>query len=50
MKLSGLEEIERWVLSWGTRATVINLPQLAKRIGNIARQRAKRYSEPDLEI
>jgi predicted DNA-binding transcriptional regulator YafY len=43
MRLSALEEVERWVLSWGTHATVLQPVELANRIGNIARQLDKRY-------
>jgi predicted DNA-binding transcriptional regulator YafY len=30
--LSGLEEITRWVLSWGSKAKVIGPPELLKRV------------------
>ena len=46
MHLSGLEEIERWVLSWGTHATVIKPEALAQRLGTTARELARRYAEP----
>lgn len=46
MHLSGLEEIERWVLSWGTHATVIKPEALAQRLGSTARELARRYGEP----
>jgi predicted DNA-binding transcriptional regulator YafY len=46
MRLSGLEEVERWVLSWGARATVIQPRQLAERVGVIARILAERYETP----
>jgi predicted DNA-binding transcriptional regulator YafY len=46
MRLSGLEEIERWVLSWGTHATVIKPEALAQRLGSTARELARRYAEP----
>ncbi len=32
MKLSSLEEIERWVLGWGGNAIVIKPPQLAEMV------------------
>lgn len=48
MRLSGLEEVERWVLSWGTKATVISPPALAERIRNIARELCQRCAMPDL--
>jgi predicted DNA-binding transcriptional regulator YafY len=47
LRLSGLEEIERWILSWGTHATVIKPEILAQRVGNIARQLSKRYPQND---
>jgi predicted DNA-binding transcriptional regulator YafY len=30
--LSGLEEITRWILSWGSKARVLGPPELRKRI------------------
>ena len=45
MRLSGLEEVERWVLSWGTHATVIAPNELATRVGTIARKLAARYPD-----
>lgn len=30
--LAGLEEITRWVLSWGSKARVIGPPELEKRV------------------
>jgi proteasome accessory factor B len=47
MRLSALEEVERWILSWGTHATVIKPEALAIRVGNIARQLSKRYPGND---
>ncbi len=46
MRLSGLEEIERWVLSWGAHATVIQPQLLVERVGTIARALAGRYEMP----
>ena len=46
MRLSGLEEVERWVLSWGAHATVIQPQLLAERVGSIARALAGRYETP----
>lgn len=43
LRLSGLEEIEQWVLSWGTRATVIRPPELRERIFNITEELWQRY-------
>jgi predicted DNA-binding transcriptional regulator YafY len=31
-RLSGLEEITRWVLSWGSKAQVLGLLELKKRV------------------
>ncbi len=46
MRLSGLDEVERWVLSWGTHATVIQPQMLVERVGTIARALAGRYDTP----
>jgi proteasome accessory factor B len=46
MRLSGLEEVERWVLSWGTHATVISPTALADRVHTIAATLAQRYPTP----
>jgi len=43
MRLSGLEEIERSVLSWGTHATVVKPKALAERVRRTAEQLVKRY-------
>lgn len=45
MHLSGLEEVERWVLSWGAHATVIKPATLAQRIGKVVQELASRYAE-----
>jgi hypothetical protein len=36
MRLSCLEEIEQWVLSWSTRATVVKPQALAERVATVA--------------
>lgn len=46
LRLSGLEEVERWVLSWGTHATVVRPRLLVERLGCIARALAGRYETP----
>ena len=46
MRLSGLEEVERWVLSWGTHATVIQPQLLVERVGAIVRALSGRYEMP----
>ena len=43
MRLSCLEEIEQWVLSWGTRATVIAPTDLRERIFNTTESLWQRY-------
>jgi hypothetical protein len=43
MRLSAFEEVERWVLSWGTHATVLKPEALALRVGTIVRQLTERY-------
>jgi len=45
MRLNRLEEVERWILSWGTHATVIRPAELAKRMGAVARTLEKRYED-----
>lgn len=43
LELGGLEEIERWILSWGTHARVLAPATLVRRIKNEARALAKSY-------
>jgi proteasome accessory factor B len=43
LRLNNLEEIERWVLSWGHHATVIRPRELARRIRQTARSLTARY-------
>lgn len=43
MRLSCLEEIEQWVLSWGTRATVLDPPELRERIFQTTETLWQRY-------
>jgi len=43
MTLGSLEEIERWVLSWGEHATVLGPPALVTRLRAIAHDLARRY-------
>jgi predicted DNA-binding transcriptional regulator YafY len=45
MRLSGLEEIEQHVLSWGTHATVTGPEALRERVGRVARAVAGRYGK-----
>lgn len=43
LRLSGLEEVERWILSWGIHANVLSPTPLATRIHQIALHLAKHY-------
>lgn len=43
MRLSGLEEVERWILSWGTHANVLQPAPLAVRLREIAAKLVERY-------
>ena len=44
--LDNLEEIEPWVLSWGTHATVVRPKGLADRIRAVAKELGERYGKP----
>ena len=44
MKLNALEEVERWVLSWGSHAKVIGPPQLRARIRKAVRETSEAYA------
>lgn len=43
MTLGSLEEIERWILSWGAHATVLEPPALVRRIQEIAADLRNKY-------
>ncbi len=43
LRLSGLEEVERWALSWGVHATVLRPQLLVDQVGCIVRALAGRY-------
>jgi proteasome accessory factor B len=43
MRLNSIEEAERWVLSWGTHATVVRPQALAARLCNVAIELRDRY-------
>ena len=45
MRLNGLEEIERWILSWGTHARVIGPGALAERVARMAREVGACYAK-----
>ena len=44
-RLSALEEVERWILSWGAHASVIGPVELRKRVGKTARAVGARYED-----
>jgi predicted DNA-binding transcriptional regulator YafY len=44
MRLNSIEEAERWVLSWGTHATVVRPQALAERLSRTAADLHERYS------
>ena len=44
LRLSSLEEVERWVLSFGAHCTVIEPTDLRVRVGMIGRELAERYA------
>jgi len=46
LRLSCLEEIEQWVLSWGTRATVIRPMELRDRLLKTTEELWQRYGGP----
>lgn len=48
MRLTELEEVKRWVLSWGTHATVIAPTQLIERLSATINQLSSRYPVPPL--
>lgn len=45
MRLDSLEEIERWVLSWGSHAKVIGPPALRQRVKEALSEMQETYSE-----
>lgn len=45
LTLGSLEEIERWILSWGEHATVLGPPALVARLRTITDALARRYQE-----
>lgn len=44
-RLSALEEVERWILSWGTHANVIGPAELRKRVARTARTVGAHYED-----
>ncbi len=47
MRLNSIEEIERWVLTWGTHATVVRPKGLTERIRKIGEEFCRRYAEAE---
>jgi predicted DNA-binding transcriptional regulator YafY len=47
LRLNSLEEIERWVLSLGTHATVVGPKALSDRVAKIGRALADKYTQSD---
>ena len=47
MRLSSLEEADRWVLNWGTHATVVRPKALVERIRRVANELSDRYADAD---
>ncbi len=45
MQLGGLEEIERWILSWGAHVKVLEPAELARRVRETAAAIVKSYAE-----
>lgn len=45
MRLSSLEEADRWILSWGTHATVVRPQALVERIRRAAHELSDRYRD-----
>ena len=43
LRLSALEEVERWILSWGAHASVIGPAELRTRVGRTGAALAQRY-------
>ena len=44
MRLNNIEEVERWVLTWGVHATVVRPKPLAERIRKIGEEFRRRYA------
>ena len=44
LELSSLEEMEKWILSFGKHATVIEPKELRERVGKVERGLAERYA------
>jgi predicted DNA-binding transcriptional regulator YafY len=46
MRLNNLEEVERWLLSFGTHATVIRPQKLRERLSKATEELWQRYGGP----
>jgi predicted DNA-binding transcriptional regulator YafY len=44
LRLNSIEEAERWVLSWGTHATVIRPDRLRERLAAVGKELAEKYA------
>jgi predicted DNA-binding transcriptional regulator YafY len=44
LRLNSLEEAKRWVLSWGTHATVVRPKRLATRNRKVSEELVERYA------
>jgi len=44
MTLGSLEEVERWILSWGEHASVLEPPAMVRRIREVAATLVRRYA------
>ncbi|MGO8931396.1 MAG: helix-turn-helix transcriptional regulator [Limisphaerales bacterium] len=47
MRLNNLEEVERWLLSFGTHATVVRPYALRERLAKVGREYLRRYAESE---
>jgi predicted DNA-binding transcriptional regulator YafY len=47
LELGGLQEIERWILSWGAHVKVLEPPQLREMIRQTVNSIAKLYQQED---
>ncbi len=45
LKLGALQEIERWILSWGDQAEALEPPELRRRLAEIGKKLAAQYAD-----
>lgn len=50
LHLGGFEEVERWILSWGSHATVIGPEDLKQRVRAVTAELAARYGNAGLPV